>query len=139
MECILVLRLKPVLLTFPFHMEALPGNIFSMFPPLTTDQHRFLFCLTFTDLEAPPPHGYSNGGMMSYFLGKSRSDKIAVIGSVSGTMLQGNPDPANIPPAWEKLPVSLAGQDYTPELFSPPIPFVNPSGSPRPWPHPTGY
>ena len=51
-----VLRLKPVLLTFPFHMEALPGNIFSMFPPLTTDQHRFLFYLTFTDLEAPPPH-----------------------------------------------------------------------------------
>ena len=51
-----VLRLKPVLLTFPFPMGALPGNIFSMFPPLTTDQHRFHFCLIFTDLEAPPPH-----------------------------------------------------------------------------------
>jgi polyhydroxybutyrate depolymerase len=39
--------------------------------------------------------GYSNGGMMSYFLGKSISDKIAAIGSVSGTMLEGNPDPSN--------------------------------------------
>ena len=37
--------------------------------------------------------GYSNGGMMSYFLGGSMSDKIAAIGSVSGTMLDGNPDP----------------------------------------------
>ncbi len=39
--------------------------------------------------------GYSNGGMMSYFLGGSMSDKIAAIGSVSGTMLDGNPDPAS--------------------------------------------
>jgi polyhydroxybutyrate depolymerase len=39
--------------------------------------------------------GYSNGGMMSYFLGGSMSDKIAAIGSVSGTMLNGNPDPAH--------------------------------------------
>ena len=39
--------------------------------------------------------GYSNGGMMSYFLGGSMSDKIAAIGSVSGSMLEGNPDPAN--------------------------------------------
>ena len=39
--------------------------------------------------------GYSNGGMMSYFLGGIMSDKIAAIGSVSGTMLDGNPDPAN--------------------------------------------
>lgn len=39
--------------------------------------------------------GYSNGGMMSYFLGGSMSDKIAAIGSVSGTMLDGNPDPTN--------------------------------------------
>jgi polyhydroxybutyrate depolymerase len=39
--------------------------------------------------------GYSNGGMMSYFLGGSMSDKIAAIGSVSGTMLEGNPDPVS--------------------------------------------
>ena len=39
--------------------------------------------------------GYSNGGMMSYFLGGSMSEKIAAIGSVSGSMLEGNPDPAN--------------------------------------------
>jgi len=39
--------------------------------------------------------GYSNGAMMSYFLGGSMSDKIAAIGSVSGSMLEGNPDPAN--------------------------------------------
>lgn len=39
--------------------------------------------------------GYSNGAMMSYFLGGLMSDKIAAIGSVSGTMLEGNPDPAN--------------------------------------------
>lgn len=39
--------------------------------------------------------GYSNGGMMSYFLGGSMSDKIAAIGSVAGTMLDGNPDPAS--------------------------------------------
>ena len=39
--------------------------------------------------------GYSNGGMMSYFLGGSMSDKIAAIGSMSGTMLEGNPTPAN--------------------------------------------
>ena len=37
--------------------------------------------------------GYSNGAMMSYFLGGLMSDKIAAIGSVSGTMLEGNPDP----------------------------------------------
>ncbi|MEC8244783.1 MAG: PHB depolymerase family esterase [Verrucomicrobiota bacterium] len=39
--------------------------------------------------------GYSNGGMMSYFLGGSMSEKIAAIGSVSGSMLEGNPDPTN--------------------------------------------
>ena len=39
--------------------------------------------------------GYSNGGMMSYFLGGSMSEKIAAIGSVSGSMLEGNPEPAN--------------------------------------------
>lgn len=39
--------------------------------------------------------GYSNGGMMSYFLAGSMSDKIAAIGSMSGTMLEGNPTPAN--------------------------------------------
>jgi polyhydroxybutyrate depolymerase len=39
--------------------------------------------------------GYSNGGMMSYFLGASMSDKIAAIGSMSGTMLDGNPIPSN--------------------------------------------
>ena len=39
--------------------------------------------------------GYSNGAMMSYFLGGSMSDKIAAIGSVSGTMLEGNPDPVS--------------------------------------------
>ena len=39
--------------------------------------------------------GYSNGGMMSYFLGGLMSDQIAAIGSVSGTMLDGNPDPTN--------------------------------------------
>jgi polyhydroxybutyrate depolymerase len=33
--------------------------------------------------------------MMSYFLGGSMSDKIAAIGSVSGTMLEGNPDPVS--------------------------------------------
>ena len=32
---------------------------------------------------------------MSYFLGGIMSDKIAAIGSVSGTMLDGNPDPTN--------------------------------------------
>ena len=39
--------------------------------------------------------GYSNGAMMSYFLGGSMSDKIAAIGSMSGTMLDGNPTPSS--------------------------------------------
>ena len=39
--------------------------------------------------------GYSNGGFFSYFLAGHRSNVVAAVGSVSGTMLEGNPDPAN--------------------------------------------
>ena len=39
--------------------------------------------------------GYSNGGFFSYFLAGHKSDVVAAVGSVSGTMLDGNPTPAN--------------------------------------------
>lgn len=39
--------------------------------------------------------GYSNGGFFSYFLAGHKSNLVAAVGSVSGTMLDGNPDPDN--------------------------------------------
>ena len=57
--------------------------------------------------------GYSNGGFFSYFLAGTKSNLVAAIGSVSGTMLEGNPDPTNPTPV-----ISIHGTSDTVVPFS---------------------
>ena len=57
--------------------------------------------------------GFSNGGFFSYFLAGTKSNLVAAIGSVSGTMLDGNPDPTNPTPV-----ISIHGTSDTVVPFS---------------------
>ena len=58
--------------------------------------------------------GFSNGGFFSYFLAGTKSNLVAAkIGSVSGTMLDGNPDPTNPTPV-----ISIHGTSITVVPFS---------------------
>ncbi len=61
--------------------------------------------------------GYSNGGFFSYFLAGNNSNLVAAVGSVSGTMLDGNPTPANKTPV-----ISIHGTSDTV------VPFTGGSG-----------
>ena len=68
--------------------------------------------------------GYSNGGFFSYFLAGYKSSIVAAVGSVSGTMLVGNPDPTDPVPVINLHGTSDLVVPYTGGTGYTPIPTV---------------